>query len=290
MSAVPNSISRSTNDHLGFSVFAEDATVPPKRSDPPIFMEKVVNYDIQILDFSTAVQETFKFTNDEKVRLTKFYEFESQDLNETNAVQSAFNFVKGYMQCSDWNYMQKLMSEKTESYLYEHFNMEFTSERLKHKAHALAKFVLNYLVTLNAIYTGQKVRKITEVEWERHKMHEISLEYVIDLAIYGDGTTLGRVELGDVCANYRKNMEDFQSLVDQLYALENYRFPKALEGEYNRVYTHGLSFLKQNFSSPDLKRFSGDTQQVYQKLLCLRQYCQNARDLIGRIKKEVDRA
>lgn len=226
----------------------------------------------QLICFSSAVQERFKLDQDERMRFTRLYEFESQNLTQLNAVQSVFNRMKGFMACSEWDYIHNLLARKGEFVLETHYNDEVHRNELSNKASNLAKFILNYLITLNAICTGQNTRRISEYQWTHHRMHELTLDAVLDKAPNGNGTDLVNVELMDIVASFRKTLSEYQDEAITLYNLRKKQMPDELAKECDEMAKISMEFLRTppKESSIDPAKFVGDVNEVYEKLLNLR--------------------
>lgn len=240
----------------------------------------------QLLDFVKEVQTRFRLNPAECLELTQFAEYQSRALSEENVVQSIYQRALGFLGRSREDYLLDLLKQRAVDLILDHFGQGESPIPLETRVNALARFVLNYLITIYSISKEQPVWRITESVWREFRLDTISFDEVVDRAVSGDGTRLGQMEVADIQRCIRRKREE----IDRLYhtiTLKDTTLSAALTYEKQQImqkYSLDLNIINAQANvSPKL--YSSDPNSIYIGLKTMRKVCNEFHKLAEKWKE-----
>lgn len=247
---------------------------------------------LQLQNFSLAVIERFGLNEEEKRQLLETCQFQSQKLNEANIVKSIWDAAWKLAGKSQSDYVQFSLKKHAFDVIRGHFGRANEPPNiLERKAAALSKFVLDYLITLHKIcgeidavalsnmFGAASLRPalkplISEAQWQLHGLHEITLDEVIDRAVYWNGEKLGELEVADIFCCIRTTYYQIKELLGNISCVNVLDLDPSFQEEKSMLLQKDISSFArlQLTSSVDARIFNGDKNALYRDLTEMREH------------------
>lgn len=217
----------------------------------------------QWCNFTDALYEKYRLSEDERIRIYKYIEYAAEDLSAANAVYSCFQSLAEQRGSGLKSYAYQVLNEKGKAVLEEHFAAKTAIPSVLDKVEKVTKFTLNYLITLNAMYRSQQVRLIDESYWQRHNLHEITVNELLDRVPFGSEVNpLGEPELRYVISMIEREI----GLLGQQSARLEHQPLVAPDRSFRRIVDDRIITVGEMIRNIDIRRCSRPTQYYYTHL------------------------
>lgn len=221
----------------------------------------------QWMDFTKALHKRFKLSDAEKKSIYDYVKYASQDLSAMNTVYSGWQGLAKWGGRSLRDYAYQVLNDKGKSVLEEHYASTNPIPSVVSKVAKVAAFILDYLVTLDAMCHSQLVRKISDAYWQRHDLHEITLDEILDRVPFGgEGNRLGEPELLYVISMIRREI----SLLGRQRAELDRVAIRDSEQSFERQVDERIVTITRIIDNIDPRRCSQPTQYYYTHLQGMR--------------------